>query len=204
MTYDGPARARRSARGEVAAVEHDPAEQVQPVRERVQARERHVARADHQRHEEVAEPGEDRHDDEEDHRRAVHRHRAVVGVLRQEVLVRRRELRAHQQREHAARRRRRPSAVHDVEDPDPLVVDGREPARDLAALPVARVDRFCSSRHSSPPPCRCSSSDTRAARSSARSSRSSPTAGMLPRPLRTIDASAAGWMMSEFVSSAGP
>ena len=137
---------------EEAQVQDDPAEQEQPVRERVQPRERHVARADHQRHEVVAEAGEDRDDDEEDHRRAVDRQHLVVRVLRQERLVRRRELRAHEQREDAAgdeedERRR------DVEDPDPLVVDGDEPARDAAALPAHGRNRIRPNRHS-PLPCR--------------------------------------------------
>ena len=106
-----PAAARGPVRREEAEHQHDAAEEVQPVRQRVQPRERHVARADHQRHEVVAEAGEDRDDDEEDHRRAVHRDDLVVGVLRQDVLVRRRELRADQQRQDAAdaRRRRAPS-----------------------------------------------------------------------------------------------
>ena len=177
-----PARAVPPAR--TAAVEDDPAEQERPVRERVQARERHVARADHQRHEVVAEAGEDRDDDEEDHRRAVHRHRAVVGVLRQEMLVRRRELRAHEQRQRC-RRPRRTRATSDVEDPDPLVVDGREPARDRPCFQVTGY-RFRSSRHSPPPPCRRAAFSTPTSAFIWAAVQVSPTAGIFPRPLRTI------------------
>ena len=92
------------------------AEQEEPVRHRVQPRERHVARADHQRHEEVAEAGEDRHDDEEDHRRPVDREELVVAVAHDEVLVRRGELAAHQQRQDSAADEEE-QARRDVEDP---------------------------------------------------------------------------------------
>ena len=52
----------------------------EPERERVQARERHVARADHQRHEVVAERADGHRDDEEeDHRDAVCGEQLVVG-----------------------------------------------------------------------------------------------------------------------------
>ena len=64
----------------------------------------------------------------------------VVVLADEEGLVRRRELRADQQREAAAEREedeRRP----EVEDPDPLVVDGRQPRGDAAAAPVGAVGR---------------------------------------------------------------
>ena len=127
-----PARARSAAAREPARVEDDPAEQVEPVRGRVQAREGHVAGADHQRHEVVREAGEDRHDDEEDHRRPVHREHLVVGVAREDVLVGPRELRAHQERDDPAGDEE-DQAREDVHDPDPLVVDRREPAGEAAA-----------------------------------------------------------------------
>ena len=78
-------------------------------RERVQARERHVAGADHQRHEVVGEAGQDRDDDEEDHRRAVHREELVVAVALDEVVVRLRELRADQQRHDPAGQEEEPA-----------------------------------------------------------------------------------------------
>ena len=164
-----PAGAGCSAAREPAQVEHDAAEQVHPVRERVQARERDVAGTDHQRHEEVPEAGEDRHDHEEDHRRPVHRQDLVVRVLREHGFVRRRELRAHQHGEQAADDEE-DERGRDVHDPDPLVVDGDEPLRNTAAAPRHRVHRFGSSRHSCLLPCRCASSCTGRARSSARRS----------------------------------
>ena len=94
-----PAGVRRAVLGEEAQVERDPAEEEQPVRQCVEPREGDVPRSDHQRHEVVREAGEDRHDDEEDHRGAVNREQLVVALAGDEVFVRLRELRAHQQRE---------------------------------------------------------------------------------------------------------
>ena len=108
-----------------------PPSEEEPVRERVQPRERHVPRADHQRHEVVAEAREHRDDEEEDHRRPVQREQLVVGVLGDEVVVRLRELGAHQERHHAGREEEEERG-DDVEDPDPLVVDRRQPAGDAA------------------------------------------------------------------------
>jgi hypothetical protein len=149
---DRPAGVGRSARGEEARVERDAAEEERPVGECVQAREGHVARADHQRNEEVPEAGQDRHDDEEDHRDAVDREELVVVLARDEVLVRRRKLRTDEEREdpagHEEDERRR-----DVEDPDALVVDGREPAHEPPVLPRDRVGvALGSNRHSTLPP----------------------------------------------------
>jgi hypothetical protein len=145
-----PPGLRGAAVGEEARVEDDPAEEEEPVGEGVQAREGDIARSDHQRHEEVSEPGQDRHDDEEDHRHAVHGHQLVVVLGREEALVRMRELGAHQHREDPARAEE-DQARDEVEDPDPLVVDGRDPGREPAAVPRHRVDGLGSNRHRQTP-----------------------------------------------------
>ena len=59
-----------------------PGEQERPVAERVQPRERDVARADHQRDQVVEERRRQRHHDEEHHRDAVHREELVVDRRR--------------------------------------------------------------------------------------------------------------------------
>ena len=74
-----PAGVGRGAEEE-AGVEQQAAEQEDPVAERVQPRERHVARADHERDQVVEEHRAQRHDREEDHGRAVHREQLVVRV----------------------------------------------------------------------------------------------------------------------------
>ncbi len=68
-----PAGVGRAPLREEGQAEDEAGEEVEPVREGVEAREGHVPGADHQRHEEVAEARQDGHDDEEDHPRAVHR-----------------------------------------------------------------------------------------------------------------------------------
>ena len=92
-----PARARRAAVDAEAREDDEPAQEEEPERERVQPRERHVARADHERHEVVPEAGEDRHDEEEDHRRPVDREELVVAVARDDVLLGLAELEAHEE-----------------------------------------------------------------------------------------------------------
>ena len=69
-------RRRRPATRKLAS-NMTPGDRQQPERERVQARERHVRRAEHQRHDEVREAGERRDDEEEDHQRGVHRDRPL-------------------------------------------------------------------------------------------------------------------------------
>ena len=114
-------------------VEDDPAGQQQPVGERVQARESHVASADHERHEVVGQAGHHRHDEQEDHRRAVQREQLVVDHRRDERVVGRAELQAHHQRLDAAEAEEHERRGH-VEDPDALVVGGSDPARPAARL----------------------------------------------------------------------
>jgi hypothetical protein len=105
--------------------------------QRVQLRERHVPRADHERHEVVAEAGEDRHDDEEDHCRAVHGEELVVAIPGDDVLLGGCQLEADQERQETCDREEH-EARDDVEDPDPLVIRRRQPARDASLLPVER------------------------------------------------------------------
>ena len=124
-----PAGLRR--REEQRAVQRDAAEQEHPVRPRVQPRERDVARPDHQRDEVVREARPHRHDDQEDHRRPVQREDLVVLLGRQERVLRRPELDPQQQRLDPAEHEEHEDRV-EVEDPDLLVIGGRQP-RDPAA-----------------------------------------------------------------------
>ena len=131
---------------EHARVQEQAGEQEDPVAERVEPREGHVAAADLQRDQVVAEPGQHRRVEQEDHRRAVHREELVVGLGRQDVVVRRRELVAHHERGQAGDEEEHERRV-DVAHADPLVVDGREEARDarrvapLALEPLERSRR---------------------------------------------------------------
>ena len=115
------------------------ADDVDVPAQQVDARERQVARADHERDEEVAEHGGDRRDqEEEDHDDAVHGEELVVGVAADDVGLGRQQLEPDGAREQAAEHE------HDrdrdqVEERDPLVVDGEEPRAD-AVVGVEVVD----------------------------------------------------------------
>ena len=127
-------------REEHRRVQREAAEQVHPVRPRVQAREGDVARADHQREQVVREARPHRHDDQEDHRRAVHGEDLVVPLRRQQRVVRDRQLRAHQQRLDPAQHEEHQDG-DEVHDPDLLVIGGGDPRRPAAGLALhARGD----------------------------------------------------------------
>ena len=116
-----------AAAQEPARVQEQPAEQEHPELKRVQPRERDVARPDHQRDQVVEERGRHRHDEQEDHRQAVHREDLVVLLGVQHRVARLRQLRPDQQRLDPTddEEQERRDAVH---DPDLLVVHRGEPA----------------------------------------------------------------------------
>ena len=79
-----PAEGRRAARHEEAGDDDEPAEQVEPVGQRVQPGERHVGRPDLQGHHGVGEPRERRRREQQHHDRAVDGDQLVVlGVAPQ-------------------------------------------------------------------------------------------------------------------------
>ncbi len=107
-------------------VHEEGAEEVDPITERVEARERNVPSADLQRDEVVHEARGHRHDEQEDHRHAVHGEHLVVQVGRQQRLVRGSQLGAQQECFDAAddEEHHRRAAVHDA---DALVVHRGDP-----------------------------------------------------------------------------
>ena len=108
------------------AVEEKRTGQPHPERQGVQTGEGDVAGTDLQRDQVVGEGGGHRHDEQEDHRDAVHREDLVVKVGTQQALFRERELRADQQGLEATHEEEehRGDAVHDA---DLLVVDRADP-----------------------------------------------------------------------------
>ncbi len=80
-------RRRRPTRTPTAARATPPADE-EPVRQRVQPRERHVGRADLQRDEVVAQARAERRHEQEDHHGSVDREQPVVGLGRQELPAR--------------------------------------------------------------------------------------------------------------------
>ena len=125
-----PARLRGTE--EHRGVEHGSAGEVEPIRQRVEPREGHVARAHLQRHEVVREARPQRHDHEEDHRGAVHREHLVVDLWGQQRVVGLGELGAHQQRLDSPERHER-ERRDQVEHADPLVIGRAHPTRPAAA-----------------------------------------------------------------------
>ena len=119
-------------------VEDDAAGEQQPEGDRVQARVGHVAGADHQRQEVVAEARHHRHDEQEDHRRPVHREQLVVGLGADQRVLRRSQLQAHHQGLGAAEDEEHEREDH-VHDPDALVVGRRDPAHEAALLALRAV-----------------------------------------------------------------
>ena len=97
------------------------AERQQPERQRVQPRERHVRRADHQRQHEVRQPGEHRDHEQEDQHGGVDREHAVVLLGGEELHARLGQLGADQHGEHAAHEQEEERGDR-VLDPDHLVV----------------------------------------------------------------------------------
>ena len=110
----------------------------QPVRERVQAREGHVRRSDHQRDHVVPQAGERGDDEQEDHQRRVHRDQAVEGLVVDELHPRAGELGAEDHR-HQPGGDEEEDRRHEVLDPDHLVVGVRAEIVGPGAPAVRRV-----------------------------------------------------------------
>ena len=117
------------------------AEDVDVPADQVDARERQVLRADHDRDEEVAQHRGNRRDqEEEDHHHAVHGEHLVVGLARQQVAGRRQQLQADEHREEPADREEGGDR-HEVEERDALVVFRQQPGLDAVAV-VEVTDGF--------------------------------------------------------------
>ena len=120
------ARAVEAASADEAEVQDDAAESAHPEAEGIEAREGHVARADHQRHKVIRKSEQQRHADEEDHRRAVHGEQLVEELRRNEVVVRDGQLDAHHRGFEAADHQEQ-DPVHDVHEAELLVIDRDDP-----------------------------------------------------------------------------
>ena len=121
-----PAAIRREAH-QKTGIHKQPRQEEDPVAERVQAREGHIARAGHERDQEVAKPKQDRGGKEEDHGRAVHGEELVVDFRAEQVVLRQGQLRAHKERLNARQAEEQEGREH-IPDPDHLMVDRAEHA----------------------------------------------------------------------------
>ena len=150
---------------------HQAARDEHPDRQGVQARERHVLRADHDRQDVVREAGEGRDDEQEDHQRRVDAEEAVVGLRRRRSSgPAGRELGPHQLGEDAADHEEREDD-HQVLRPDDLVVgvdlEVVAPARG-AVHRVVLVVHPCGRVIQPPPPVEAADADQEADRADER------------------------------------
>src|SRR6185295_12353294 len=67
-------------RAQITEVKKQPTEEIHPVPESIQAGKGHVARANHQRHEIVAEAGDQGHAHQEDHRGPMHGEETIENI----------------------------------------------------------------------------------------------------------------------------
>ena len=143
-----PANIRRGA-GAVEAVATEKTEVQQqaakcryPEAEGVQPRKRHVARAQHQRYQIIPEAEENRHADEENHGRAVHREQAIEDLRRDQAVLWNRELNAHHDG-FQARDYKKDQCVPDVHQADLLVVHRGDPGVQHLQHQRTRFRRRC-------------------------------------------------------------
>ena len=128
---EGPAGI--DAAGQDREQRHRAAEHEQVPAQEVEAGKREVARADHQRHDEIAERVGNRGDQEEPHHDdAVHGEQAVVHVGADEIGLRGRELDPDRGRRCAADEEEEDEAG-EIENRDALVIGGEEPRSQAVA-----------------------------------------------------------------------
>ena len=126
-----PAEVSRALGGQEARGGDQAAEEEQPVAEHVQTRERHVGRADLQRHDDVGETEEQWRREQQQHDRAVHGEELVVELVVDDLRAGREQLGTDQQRHDTADQepRERRDEVHLA---DQLVIGrGQHPDHEL-------------------------------------------------------------------------
>ena len=143
-----PANVRRGAgaveavAAEKTEVQEQAAEGRYPEAEGVEPRKRHIARAQHQRYQIVAKTEENRHADEEHHRRAVHREQAIEDLRRDQAVLWNRELNAHHDG-FQTRDDKKDQCIPDVHQTDLLVVDRSDPGVQHLEHQRTRFRRRC-------------------------------------------------------------
>ncbi len=134
-----PAEGGGATRGEEAGADDQAAEQVEPVAEHVQPRERDVGRADLERHDRVAEAEEQRRREQQQHDRAVHGEELVVELLVDDLAAGVGELGPDEQRHDAAGHEPGERGT-EVQVADQLVIGGRHDADELLAERLALAE----------------------------------------------------------------
>ena len=112
---------------EPGGIDDECAGEENPETERVHARKRHVARPDHEGHHEIEKRRAHGHHRQENHGGAVHGEHLVVHVGAEDVVVRHHQLGADQHGLKPADQQEEQGGSS-VEDTDPLVINGGQPA----------------------------------------------------------------------------
>src|SRR5579883_1159564 len=101
----------------------------QPVAQRIDAREGHIAGTNHQRHNIVAQASQEGHHEEENHRGAVHRENLVIEVRAEEGVIRHSKLRTNQQRFTSSHKEEEEARKH-IHDANLFMIGRRNPRPD--------------------------------------------------------------------------
>ena len=133
----GPPAVGGAVGGEEAGQHRDAPEEEEPVAEGVEPGERHVGRADVQRHEVVRQPERERPDEQEQHHAAVHREQLVVAAGVDHLEAGRLQLGPDQLGQRAADEEE-DERGHHVGDADALVVGARQEGEQSGGRGVAR------------------------------------------------------------------
>ena len=129
---EGPAGV--DAAGDERVQREQPAEDVDVPAGEVQLRKGQILGADHDRHEEVAEHRrDDGNQEEEHHHHAVHGEELVVGLVRDEIAGRRRQVEPDQHGERAADEEEQRDG-RQVQQRDALVIARQQPRLDAVAV----------------------------------------------------------------------
>ena len=101
-----------------------------PEAERIQTGEGHVARSDLQRKNVIYEPEHYRHDDEKNHRRAVHGEKLIESIRVEKMIVRQGQLQPHEERLNASDHKKEQSR-QEIENGDAFVINRGKPGESI-------------------------------------------------------------------------
>jgi hypothetical protein len=132
-----PARIRCSAEEE-AGVEKQRAEQEEPVGEGVEPRKSDISGTHLERNDVVEGTGGHRHDRKEHHRQPVHREQLIVRFGAEHIVAGHGELKSDEHRLQTTDQEEEQTG-HEIQDPDPLVIHGGDPAPKAASVEAASL-----------------------------------------------------------------
>ena len=126
-----------------AGLDENTAKEQHPVAESIHAREGHIASADHQRHHIITEAGQRGHHEQENHRRAMHREKFIIGLWAHHLSIGLRQLCADQESLHTAHQEEKEAGEH-VHNTDHFMVGRGQPLTNIAFAKASPANE-CSS-----------------------------------------------------------